>query len=90
MARVEPHAVDRREAGVPQPDHMVQQRGRLIVRIGKPEVIPALVEEPLQEVRRVELLRLRARKRIPAVGGERTRCGVKRLENVGDEERARF
>ena len=88
MAGVEPHAIHGREAGVPQPDDVVQQCGRMIVGIRKAEMVPALVEESLEENRRAERLRLRACQRVPSIGRGRASRRMLRLENVGHEQRA--
>ena len=50
-ARRPARAVDRGKAGVAQPDQVMQQRGRLIRRIRKTEMIPALVDERARTAR---------------------------------------
>ena len=67
---------------------MMQQRRRLILRVGKAEVIPPLVEEPLKQVGRSERVGLRARERVPAIGRHRPGRGMLRLDEIGDEQGA--
>ena len=88
MAGVEPHAIHGREAGVPQPDDVVQQCGRMIVGIRKAEMVPALVDETREQIGRADLVGLLLRERVPAIGSRSTGRRMLWVDQIRDEQRA--
>ena len=70
MAGIHPDTIDGRKSGVAKPHEMVQERGRLVGRVGKSKVIPALVDKPFEQHGHPYRLGLLLRGRIPAVGGQ--------------------
>ena len=68
VTREEPPAVDRGKASVLQPDQVMKDRGRLVRRVGIPEVIPARVEELRVEIRPADRVGLFPGGEIPRVG----------------------
>jgi hypothetical protein len=88
MTGAQPTTVDCRKPRVPQPDKMVKQGGGMIRFVWKTEVVPARVDETLEELRRAQRTGLLLRLRVPLIGGKATRRGMLRINQVGDEHRS--
>ena len=68
---------------------MMKQRRRLIGRVRKAEMVPALVDEALRRApaRRAPSACCLA-SRIPLIGGQAASRGMLRVDEIGDQQRA--
>src|SRR5438552_9771200 len=71
VARVHPQAVHGGEPRVPQPHEMMKERRGPVCGIGEPEMVPARVEKPFEQLWTLE--RLRLGRPVPIVCGRTTR-----------------
>jgi hypothetical protein len=67
---MQPAAIHRRKPGVPQPDQLMKQRGRMFVVIREAEIIPARVHKLPEPILGARCFGLRTCLRIPLIGSK--------------------
>ena len=73
---------------MPQPQKMMKERRRPVCGIGEPEMVPARVEKPFEQLWTLERLRLRLGRPVPIVCRRTARRLVSGFDEIRDQQRA--